>query len=117
MPGPCRRSLVKDYARPYDVTLDRRRFRPTRRAGEVDAGTTFGYHEDGDLVRARYAGGAIRLGFLVGVRDWDALFARYAHVGTDGGAATGHTESRIEVLADGRVRLHEDWLWDPREGP
>ena len=36
-----------------------------------------------------------------------SLFARYAQVTTDGGTATGHTERRIEVLADGRVRLHE----------
>jgi hypothetical protein len=109
------------------VSLDGRRFRSVANEhGEVDASTTFEYHEewDGDesadrggtLVWARYGGGSIRVGFLVGVRDDDSLFARYAQVTTDGGTATGHTESRIEVLADGRVRLHEDWEWDSREG-
>ena len=102
-----------------DVSLDGRRFRPVANEdGEVDASTTFDYHEDeGDgLVWARYSGGPIRLGFLVGLRESDSLFARYAQVTVDGETATGHTESRIEVLEDGRLRLHEDWAWDSREG-
>jgi hypothetical protein len=37
-------------------------------------------------------------------------------VTVDGGTATGHTESRIEGLADGRLRLREDWTWDSRDG-
>lgn len=102
-----------------DVSLDGRRFRPVENEdGEVDAATTFEYHEDeGDgFVWARYSGGSIWLGFLVGLRDGDSLFARYTQVTTDGGTATGHTESRVETLADGRVRLHEDWAWDSHEG-
>ena len=100
-----------------DVSLDGRRFRPAHNGdGEVDRETTFEYHEDGDLVWARYSGGPVRLGFLVGVRDGDSLFARYAQVASDGGTATGHTESRIEPLDDGRLCLREDWAWDSREG-
>ena len=40
--------------------------------GDVDAATTFEYHEEDDLVWARHSGGAIRLGFLVGVRQGDS---------------------------------------------
>jgi hypothetical protein len=105
------------------VSLDGRRLRGVENEdGDVDPATTFEYHEEGgedadaNLVWARYSGGSIRLGFLVGLRDGDSLFARYAQVTNDGGTATGHTESRVEVLADGRVRLHEDWSWDSREG-
>ncbi len=72
--------------------------------------------EEDDLIWARYSGGVIRLGFLVGVRRGDSLSARYAQVTVDGGTATGHTESRIEGLADGRLRVREDWSWDSREG-
>ena len=57
------------------------------------------------MVHARYAGGAIRLGFLVGTREGDALRFRYAQVRADGTTATGRCESRIEALADGRLRL------------
>ena len=99
------------------ASLDGRRFRSVRNeGGEVDAGTTFEYHEEGDLVWARYDGGAIRLGFLVGLREGDSLVARYAQVTTDGETATGRTESRVEVLGDGRLRLREDWSWDSRPG-
>lgn len=102
-----------------DLSLDGRWFRPVEDEngdGEVDSSTTFEYHEDGDLVWARYSGGMIRLGFLVGVRQGNTLSARYAQVTTDGGTATGHTESRVEALADGRLRLREDWAWDSRQG-
>jgi hypothetical protein len=34
----------------------------------------------------------------------------------DGRTATGHCESRIEDLADGRVRLRETWAWDSQTG-
>jgi hypothetical protein len=102
-----------------DGSLDGRRFRPVANEdGEVDASTTFDYHEDEEdgIVWAEYSGGPIRLGFLVGLRESDSLFARYAQVTVDGKTATGHTESRIEGLDDGRLRLHEDWAWDSREG-
>lgn len=100
-----------------DVSLDGRRFRSVENEdGEVDAATTFEYHGDTDLVWARYSGGPIRLGFLVGLRDGDTLFARYTQATTTEKTATGHTKSRIERLADDRVRLHEEWAWDSREG-
>lgn len=100
-----------------DVSLEGRRFRSVENEdGEVGSETRFEYHEEGDLVWARYSGGPIRLGFLVGLRDGDTLFARYAQVTTTGGTATGHTESRIERLGDDRVCLREEWAWDSREG-
>jgi len=102
-----------------NVSLDGRRFRPVENEdGEVDAATTFEYHEDEEdaLVWTRYSGGSIRLGFLVGLRDGDSLFARCTQITTDGGTATGHTESQVETLTDGRVRLRDDWSWDSRRG-
>jgi hypothetical protein len=88
-----------------------------RRAGDVGDGTRFDYHEEPDgTVWARYEGGAVRLGFLVGTRSGDELVFRYAHVTAAGDTATGHCASRIEVLADGRLRLHETWEWDSRPG-
>ncbi len=86
-------------------------------AGEVSAGeTVFHYSQDADLVHARYEGGGIRLGFLVGTRDGNRLEFRYAHVNAAGETATGHCVTEIEALADGRLRLHETWAWDSREG-
>ena len=84
--------------------------------GDVDARTVFEYAEEAGLVHARYGGGAIRLGFLVGTRDGDTLRFRYAQVRADGTTASGRCESRIEVLEDGRLRLHETWAWESQPG-
>jgi ADP-ribose pyrophosphatase YjhB (NUDIX family) len=86
-------------------------------AGDVGADTRFQYHEERDgTVWARYAGGTITLGFLVGTRSGDRLDFRYSHVTADGTTASGHCQSSIEVLDDGRLRLHETWQWESRDG-
>jgi len=89
----------------------------TAHAGDVGADTRFEYHEAADgTVWARYAGGTVGLGFLVGTRVEDRLDFRYSHVTTDGATASGHCQSTIEVLDDGRLRLHETWEWESRDG-
>jgi ADP-ribose pyrophosphatase YjhB (NUDIX family) len=86
-------------------------------AGDVGTDTRFEYHEAADgTVSARYVGGTVRLGFLVGTRSGDRLDFRYSHVTTDGTTASGHCQSSIEVLDDGRLRLHETWEWESRQG-
>jgi hypothetical protein len=37
-------------------------------------------------------------------------------VTTDGETATGQSHDRIERLDDGRLRLHEEWAWDSKDG-
>jgi hypothetical protein len=100
-------------------SLDGRRFVDVTedRAGDVGADTVFEYHEEPDgVVWARYAGGAVRLGHLVGTRSGDALDFRYAHVTVDGETAAGRCTSTIEALPDGRLRLHEAWAWESKGG-
>jgi hypothetical protein len=99
-------------------SLDGRRFQAVADVpgGDVGAQTVFEYAEETGVVHARYGGGAIRLGFLVGTRDGDTLRFRYAQVRADGTTASGRCESRIEVLADGRLRLHETWAWESQPG-
>jgi hypothetical protein len=99
-------------------SLDGRRFRSAAdvAGGDVGTETIFEYAEAEGIVHARYGGGAIRLGFLVGTRDGDTLRFRYAQVRADGTTATGRCESRIEALGDGRLRLHETWAWESQDG-
>ena len=85
-------------------------------AGDVGGDTRFEYHQDGDLVWARYHGGSVRLGFLVGTRTGDALHFRYAHVTGDGETAAGNCVSTLHLLPDGRLECHEKWAWDSRPG-
>jgi hypothetical protein len=101
-----------------EVSLDGRRFHALAdvAGGEVSAATVFEYHQDGDLVWARYAGGAVRLGFLVGTRTDDAITFRYSQVNRAGETSSGRCGSTIVVLADGRLRLEETWTWESRPG-
>ena len=86
--------------------------------GDVSEGTTFQYHQRGDLVWATYAGGAVRFGTLLAKVDpLGNLDMRYQHLSVDGHFKSGRCQSRPEFLADGRLRLHEQWRWiDGAEG-
>lgn len=102
-----------------EPSLDRRVFADVsvEHAGDVGDGTLFAYRQaDDGTIWADYAGGMIRKGHLVGTRDGDQLDFRYSHVTTDGATANGRCRSRIEVLDDGRLRLHERWAWESRPG-
>ena len=86
-------------------------------AGDVGADTRFEYHEEPDgVVWARYAGGTVRLGHLVGTRHADRLDFRYSHVTVDGTTASGHCRSTIVQRDDGRLEFHEAWEWESQPG-
>ncbi|MFC7203098.1 hypothetical protein ACFQJC_06205 [Haloferax namakaokahaiae] len=101
-----------------DDSLDGRVFESISNDSDGDVGgeTYFEFDQTGDLVHARYQGGTVRLGHLVGLHLGDSLDFRYTHVTVDGDTATGHSIDRIERLDDGRLRLHEDWAWDSKDG-
>ncbi|MEH1098288.1 hypothetical protein [Micromonospora sp. CPCC 205561] len=99
------------------ISYDGRRF---RRPEEVtdDLATTATYHQQGDLVWADFAGGEVRRGSLVGRCAEDGTIAfSYSMVLRGGDVISGRSTSRPEVLADGRIRLHEEWeRFAPRAG-
>jgi hypothetical protein len=100
-------------------SLDGRIFRDVTAdpVGDVGGETRFEYHQDQDLtVWARYAGGAVRLGHLVGTRTGDTLAFRYVHLISSGQSASGRCRSTIDELADGRLRLSEVWEWESKPG-
>lgn len=96
------------------IDYDGRRFRAVETAanGEVGGETLFEYRQTGAVVWATYAGGAVQMGTLVAAVDAaGCLDMRYAHVNVAGALMTGTCQSTPEVLADGRLRLHERWQW------
>lgn len=100
-------------------SLDGRIFRDVTdvRVGDVGEETTFEYHQHEDhTVWARYEGGAVRLGYLVGVRTDDSLAFRYVHITLSGETAAGRCTSTIEQLPDGRLRMCETWEWESKAG-
>lgn len=93
---------------------DNKRFRSVINTdnGEVGAETVFYYRQDGNIVWADYAGGSIVKGFLLATVQPDgSLDMRYQHVNQTGDLMTGRCHSTPELLADGRLRLHERWQW------
>ena len=105
-------------ADPTITSLEGRTFRTfgTDTEGEATADTVFEYHEDEGVVWARYRGGSVRLGYLVGVRTGDELDFRYSQLSTAGETANGHCHTRIARLHDGRLRFTEDWTWESKPG-
>jgi hypothetical protein len=102
-----------------DVPLDGRIFRGAgekAEAEEASAATVFEYHEDDGVIWARYEGGVVRLGFLVGTRDRDRLEFRYSQLNDRGETSNGRCSTTISLLSDGRIRLDEDWAWESRAG-
>lgn len=80
--------------------------------GEVSSETVFHYHQKDSLVWAEYEGGAIVFGQIVGkVLDDNSLEFCYQHLNEFGELMTGKCVSTPEILADGKIRLHESWQW------
>ena len=80
--------------------------------GEVGGETLFHYRQKGDLVWARYSGNGIAEGHLIAnVAPDGTLDMRYHHRSPTGALMTGLCRSRLEILPDGRYRLHESWQW------
>ena len=105
-------------SQPATGSLDGRAFRHAEMSaeGEGSEETVFEYHEHDGVVWARYKGGAVRLGFLVGTRDGDRLDFRYSQLNESGETANGHCSTTISVLPDGRLRLNEAWEWESKPG-
>ena len=96
------------------INYDRRVFRSLSNSetGEVSAETRFFYHQEGNVVWAEYRGGEIILGNLIAkVYEDDSLEMSYQHLNMDGELMTGKCLSTPEILANGKIRLHEKWQW------
>lgn len=80
--------------------------------GETSSETTFHYRQEGQILTADYAGGSILEGRLIGLVEPDGkLRFRYHHINVQYELRSGHCVSIPEILADGRIRLHEQWQW------
>lgn len=84
--------------------------------GEVSGDTRFHFEQEGDRVRARYSGGDVVDGYLIGTMDGSQWDIRYVQMNEDGETATGHSVGDVELLDDGRVRVEDEWEWESKGG-
>jgi hypothetical protein len=85
-------------------------------AGEVSTETRFTFEQDGDRITARYAGGTVEIGHLLGTFDGKTWDVRYVQRNENGETATGHSVGIVTQLPDGRVRVEDEWEWESKPG-
>lgn len=80
--------------------------------GETSNETSFQYKQVGNIVTATYSGGKIIQGHLIGLVDsFGNIEMRYHQVNDKNELMTGICKSTPEILANGKIRLHEAWEW------
>ena len=91
-----------------------KKFRPISNTenGETSNETLFHYKQVGNILTSEYAGGKIKYGHLIGLVDnAGKIEMRYHQVNENGELMTGICSSTPEMLANGKIRLHESWEW------
>lgn len=84
--------------------------------GVVSGETRLVFSQRGARVAARYAGGRIARGWLVGQWVDDTLHFRYAQREEGYAIHAGHSACNAQELPDGRLRLVEHFAWSTRPG-
>lgn len=80
--------------------------------GDVGTETLFYYAQQGDVVSARYTGGSVRDGQLLGtVANDGSLEFCYHHIDVAGALHAGRCRSTPRFEDDGRLVLDEEWQW------
>ncbi len=84
--------------------------------GVVGSGTLLHFTQKGSRVLARYSGGSIKRGCLVGEVSGTELTYRYTQVEGSGEIHGGSAVCDLLTLPDGRTRIVEHFTWRTREG-
>lgn len=80
--------------------------------GETSHETIFHYKQIGNVLTSEYSGGKIISGHIIGLVDKDGTIEmRYHQINNKNELMTGICMSTPEILANGKIRLHEEWEW------
>lgn len=80
--------------------------------GETNEETIFEYKQVANILTSEYSGGNIKQGHLLGIVNLDgSIDLKYHQINTQGELLSGTCNSTPEVLANGKIRLHEKWQW------
>lgn len=96
------------------MNYNNKTFRPISNSenGETSTETLFEYVQIGSILTSNYHGGKIKYGHLIGLVDVDGTIdMRYHQVNENDELMTGICKSKPEILANGKIRLHESWEW------
>ena len=96
------------------INYNNKSFRPISNSenGETSNETVFHYKQTGNILSSEYSGGKIKYGHLIGLVDANGTIEmRYHQVNDKDQLMTGICFSKPEILANGKIRLHESWKW------
>ncbi|WP_173912757.1 hypothetical protein [Acinetobacter sp. Marseille-Q1618] len=80
--------------------------------GDVNAATRFYYTQNGKVITAKYEGGVVQIGSIIGQMLTDDSFEIcYQHLTLTGELRTGQCKTKIELLENDVIKLVEDWQW------
>ncbi len=79
--------------------------------GVVNQDTIFMFNQKGNRVTARYSGGKVERGFLVGKLNKDQLQFNYAQEHNDGNIAGGESTCQLSINSNGKMQLIENFRW------
>jgi hypothetical protein len=84
--------------------------------GVVDTSTRLRFMQKGSRVMARYSGGAVSRGCLIGALSGSRLVFRYTQIEASGAIHGGHSICDVERRPDHRIRIVEHFAWHTRPG-
>lgn len=93
---------------------DNKVFKPISNSAnsETNDETFFYYKQKGNVITATYSGGKVKSGHLIGIVDEKGnIDMRYHQVNIYDEIMTGVCKSILEILPNGKLRLHEIWQW------
>ncbi|MEQ8358057.1 MAG: n-acetylglutamate synthase [Cytophagales bacterium] len=80
--------------------------------GETSNETEFIYRQKGNILSSEYSDGRIQYGHLIGLVDENGnIEMSYHQINMEGQLMTGICFSKPEIMANGKIRLHESWQW------
>lgn len=88
----------------------------TAENGVVNEDTVFDFTQKVNYVEAKYSGGKIRNGFLVGLIKENIFEFSYCQLQTDGILDNGTSTSELSISSKGKIRLVEHFEWKSRPG-
>jgi hypothetical protein len=84
----------------------------TAKNGVVDSATIFHFEQEGNKVNARYSGGRIGQGYLVGQLNGKSLRFVYCQQRVTGELDHGESECILSVQESGKLKLEENFKMD-----
>lgn len=80
--------------------------------GDVNGATRFYYQQKDKVITAKYEGGVVQVGSIIGqMLTADSFEICYQHLTVNGELRIGQCTTKIELLDNDVIKLLEEWQW------